>query len=259
MRAKSIQNKVTVNQTRSVEELENLLLRAENAIDAQYTHIQALTAQLIAYRENEEEYDGKVGGGSDGDGGISHAQAEAQRAAIDQLEQRIQTLQTELQEEKDESNRKGEELENLNEIIKQKEELMQEAGEVMLEAQKRYETQKAKAEQSSRELAEVTLKLDGMRNEHEEEMSSLKFKIEEMELTSDRLQEEKIRIQSELDELSGGNRDNGIVLGSYVFVYLCTLWRSFLSLCMYIMCLISLILMVMITSTSRLFMISCSF
>ena len=62
MRAKSIQNKVTVNQTRSVEELENLLLRAENAIDAQYTHIQALTAQLIAYKEEEEDVDGEGGG-----------------------------------------------------------------------------------------------------------------------------------------------------------------------------------------------------
>ena len=41
----------------------------------------------------------------------------------------------------------------------------------------------------------------------------VKFKIEEMELTSDRLQEEKSRIQSELDEVSGGNRDHGIVLG----------------------------------------------
>ena len=218
MRAKSIQNKVTVNQTRSVEELENLLLRAENAIDAQYTHIQALTAQLIAYKEQEEESEqdgrgGRIRGGGDGDGGISHAQAEAQRSAIEQLEQRIQSLQTELQEEKDESNRKSDELEHLNDILKQKEELMQEAGEVMLEAQKRYETQKGKAEQASRELAEVTSKFDGAKSQYEEELSSLKFKIEEMELTSDRLQEEKSRIQSELDEVSGGNRDHGIVLG----------------------------------------------
>ena len=99
---------------------------------------------------------------------------------------------------------------------------MQEAGEVMLEAQKRYETQKAKAEQSSRELAEVTSKLDGIKNQYDEELSSLKFKIEEMELTSDRLQEEKTRIQSELDEVSGGNRDNGIVLGIHRNTYIHT-------------------------------------
>ena len=249
MRAKSIQNKVTVNQTRSVEELEHLLLRAENAIDAQYTHIQALTAQLIAYKEEEEDFDGERGGiykctyihtyihtctpiytlahmlihtlmhtgcgsGNDGDGGVSHAHAEAQRVAIEQLEQRIQTLQTELQEEKDESIRKSEELENLTSVIEQKEGLMQEAGEVMLEAQKRYETQKARADQATRDLNETNSKLDSTKNQFEEELSALKFKLEEMELTSDRLQEEKIRIQSELDEMSGGNREAGIVLGN---------------------------------------------
>ena len=37
-RAKSIENKVTVNQTRSVEELEALLARAEKAIDTQMVH-----------------------------------------------------------------------------------------------------------------------------------------------------------------------------------------------------------------------------
>jgi kinesin family protein 5 len=45
-RAKSIENKITINQTRSVEELEALLVRAEKAIDAQTAHIMTLTAQL---------------------------------------------------------------------------------------------------------------------------------------------------------------------------------------------------------------------
>ena len=49
-RAKSIENKVTVNQTRSVEELEALLLRAEKAIDIQAAHISTLTAQMEAYQ-----------------------------------------------------------------------------------------------------------------------------------------------------------------------------------------------------------------
>jgi kinesin family protein 5 len=47
-RAKSIENKVTINQTRSVEELEGLLVRAEKAIDAQTAHIITLSTQLQA-------------------------------------------------------------------------------------------------------------------------------------------------------------------------------------------------------------------
>lgn len=47
-RAKSIENKVTINQTRSVEELEALLVRAEKAIDAQAAHIITLSTQLQA-------------------------------------------------------------------------------------------------------------------------------------------------------------------------------------------------------------------
>jgi kinesin family protein 5 len=47
-RAKSIENKVVINQTRSVEELEGLLVRAEKAIDAQAAHIITLSTQLQA-------------------------------------------------------------------------------------------------------------------------------------------------------------------------------------------------------------------
>ena len=196
MRAKSIQNKVTVNQTRSVEELENLLLRAENAIDAQYTHIQTLTAQLVAYKEMHGE---GVGSG-DGSGGNEETQR-----AIEQLEQRIEALQIELQDEQAESSRKSAEVEDLTTLLKEKEDLMQEAGEVMLEAQKRYETQKLKADTASREL-------ESLRAQHEEDMAQLKFKLEEAELTSDTLQKENASIASELQELSGANRNNGIVL-----------------------------------------------
>jgi fatty acid desaturase len=39
---------VTINQTRSVEELEVLLVRAEKAIDAQTSHIMAISIQLAA-------------------------------------------------------------------------------------------------------------------------------------------------------------------------------------------------------------------
>ena len=57
-RAKSIENKVTVNQTRSVEELQALLTRAEAAIDAQSAYIITLSTQL-------QGMDGGMGGWMD--------------------------------------------------------------------------------------------------------------------------------------------------------------------------------------------------
>lgn len=53
-RAKSIENIVTVNQTRSVDELEGLLLRAEKAIDAQSAYIVTLSTQLQAALNDRE-------------------------------------------------------------------------------------------------------------------------------------------------------------------------------------------------------------
>mmetsp|Transcript_24792 Transcript_24792/g.53615 ORF Transcript_24792/g.53615 Transcript_24792/m.53615 type:complete len:413 (+) Transcript_24792:296-1534(+) len=57
MRAKSIENKVTINQTRSVEELEVLLVRAEKAIDAQTSHIMAISIQLQAAQGKVTAYE----------------------------------------------------------------------------------------------------------------------------------------------------------------------------------------------------------
>ena len=68
MRAKSIENKVTVNQTRSVEELEGLLVRAEKAIDAQAAHIMSLAAQLQAL-QLQDANGSEGGGGGTGEGG----------------------------------------------------------------------------------------------------------------------------------------------------------------------------------------------
>jgi kinesin family member 5 len=57
MRAKSIENKVKINATRTVEELEALLVRAENAIDAQSTYIISLTTRLEALQSQLQSMD----------------------------------------------------------------------------------------------------------------------------------------------------------------------------------------------------------
>ena len=82
-RAKSITNKVIKNETRSVEELEALLLKAERAIDTQQGHILALSAQLQAYQS-----DGAPMGES---GGAARSETEA--GLIDMLQSKIEALQ----------------------------------------------------------------------------------------------------------------------------------------------------------------------
>ena len=82
-RAKNITNKVIKNETRSVEELEALLLKAERAIDTQQGHIMALAAQLQAYQS-----EGGVSG--EGEGG---ARSETEAGLIDMLQSKIEALQ----------------------------------------------------------------------------------------------------------------------------------------------------------------------
>jgi kinesin family protein 5 len=113
MRAKSITNKVKVNQTRSVEELEDLLARAERAIDAQQAHIMTLSVQLQQAMEGG-------GGGAALSEGQSAARAETEANLIAQLQATISKLQGELEEEREESFRQGSEAEKLSTLLSEK-------------------------------------------------------------------------------------------------------------------------------------------
>jgi kinesin family protein 5 len=114
MRAKSIENKVTVNQTRSVEELEGLLIRAEKAIDTQNAHIAAITAQLqalqLAGAAGGLSIDG-LGSGDNAAAAAAIAAAEAARveaeSVVQTMQESVAQLQQELDEERAESKRKG--------------------------------------------------------------------------------------------------------------------------------------------------------
>jgi kinesin family protein 5 len=155
MRAKSIDNKVTVNQTRSTEELEALLSRAEKAIDAQNAHIATLTVQLQTQQAIAAVAEG---GGISPEGSAEAAAAaaaaaarlEAQELIISQLEEAIAQLTQELEEERVEGSRKDGELGALSQRVKEKERLLQEAGELLIEAQRHYENQRDRSDQVGR-------------------------------------------------------------------------------------------------------------
>jgi kinesin family protein 5 len=218
MRAKNIRNVVVVNQTRSVEELETLLVRAEKAIDAQQQHIQGLTQRL----EESAQLVATAAGPSDStenaeNGAPSTEEAAAALALRDHLQRQIdellrevgekgrtiKLLQSELDEERVESKRKGLEVNGLHALIREKEGLLREASDLMLEAQEHYEMQRDRAEKLSHDNIKMSSELGSVRESLKEEISKLRFSLQESELHSEKLRLENDRLSTELTGLSG--------------------------------------------------------
>lgn len=186
-RAKSIENKVIINQVRSVEELEELLVRAERAIDAQQAHIMSMAAALAAKESVGDDY---RGGGAD-------------PSVIVQLQQTIVNLSQELEEEREESSRTRMESEKLVILLDEKERLLLEAGELMQEAQRHYEAQKERAESLQNEAFANAGEVQGLKSTFQSELEKAFFDLEEIKATKERLEEENFRMKKELAELSG--------------------------------------------------------
>jgi kinesin family protein 5 len=201
MRAKSIENKVTVNQTRSPEELEALLVRAEKAIDAQDAQIQALQAEVQALKEGAGREDGGSNGGLAA--AADAARAEAQQKIISQMEEAMAQLTQELEEERAEGARKDAEGAALVQRVKEKEKLLQEAGELLREAQKHYETQRTKAEQLLREKAALEGDFQAQRDQLQAELDKARFDMQELEVTAETLRTENQQMAQEIAEISG--------------------------------------------------------
>jgi kinesin family member 5 len=198
MRAKSIQNKVTVNQTRSTEELENLLARAEAAIDAQYTHIQTLTAQLLAYK------------GMDPSSGPENA---ANNDAVTmELERVIDELNEALADEKADAERKSTELDEMQKVIHEKNEAYKELETKRQECMKEAESYRVKLEYAFQENLDVAAAVETQQRQYDEETASLKYKLEELENNNQTLLKQNEQLQDELREVSGGQ--GSIVLES---------------------------------------------
>jgi kinesin family protein 5 len=146
MRAKNIENKVTANATRSVEELEALLIKAEKAIDTQTEHIVMLNNQV------QDLLNGGTGEGivrTMNDNILANGGDNNEKMSI--MEDNYNQLAQDFEEEKSEGIRKDAEMIGLTTILREKERLLIEASDLLLEAQKHYENQREKTDNVSRE------------------------------------------------------------------------------------------------------------
>ena len=225
-RAKSIENKVLLNATRSVDELEALLARAEKAMDVQMAHISALQAErqslhskLVERGINCDELGffldvlpsgGAAGGavpaaaaaaatagpGSTGGGGDS-------AALVQKLNEQVQQLTFELEEEREDTSRKDGELAMVTKLLRDKERLLSEAGELLLEARRHYESQRERCEQLTREKSEAVGKLEMQLSASTDECASIRFELKEMEVSLETLMSENRQLKQEVAEMSG--------------------------------------------------------
>jgi kinesin family protein 5 len=202
-RAKSIENKVSVNQTRSIEELENLLMRAEKAIDAQTAHIISLTTQLQTAYANSQGPGESSQQTEDGKVLVDRARLDAEAAALSKLEETVNSLNQELDDERQDSLRKDAELKELMSLLRDKERLIQEAANMLSEVQRNNEALKDRAEQLLREKIEAVNELESVKTSLNDEIAKVRYEMTEMELSLSTLKTENKQLKTEIAELSG--------------------------------------------------------
>ena len=209
-RAKSIENKVTINQTRSVEELEQLLVRAEKAIDAQTSHIIALSTQLQALQaqygdreDDESDEEGEVGAGGEKTVRMDIAKVEHEAQVMMKLQESVLQLTQELDEERQESSRKDNEIRQMSLLLKEKERLIHEAATMLQEVQRSNDTVRERCEQLLREKIDAVGELESLKAQMEEEVAKSKFNFMEMEVTLSTLETENKQLKIEIAEMSG--------------------------------------------------------
>lgn len=226
MRAKSIENKVKINATRSVEELEALLVRAENAIDAQSTYIMALTARIEALQgqlqqghpapgvaaapsaAEGEENEGQVMPANaivleEGKVVVDQSRLDAEAAAIQKLQEDVFRLTQELEDEKNDSQRKDGEILGLNRLLKEKERFAQEASAAVSELQRQNESLGQRVEVLLKEKIEVVGELESVKASLSESTSKVYYQMQEMEVTLQTVQAENLVLKQEVAELAG--------------------------------------------------------
>lgn len=210
-RAKSITNKVTVNATRSVEELETLLLRAEKAIDMQSALIASLQGQLASggggggsdadsISSSQDAGDDDEGRRRSGSGGVGSG---ADKALIAQLQEDLNQLHGELEDEKADHKRVSNELTEMGDILRGKEKLLGEAGELLQEARRHYESQRERCEALVREKTDLGRQLESVKSSSGEELERTKFDLEEAKNSLDTLRADNSRMRREIEEMSG--------------------------------------------------------
>ncbi|CAM9384688.1 unnamed protein product [Ectocarpus sp. 13 AM-2016] len=221
-RAKRIQNKAVVNETRSVEELGALLAKAESAFDMQQTYIAALEKQLRTYKNGGGEpprpppspASGVEAGGEEGSPGSAAAgateaaakeaarppQDEEAASAIRLLTKRNHELQAEVEEEKTEVKRREKVSNELRQVLQEKENLLNEAASLFREAESVHS---ARREAFLAEKADIEADLEAQRAHVQEIVQRHNFEIEEQSLRLDKLSGENARLAEELREMTG--------------------------------------------------------
>jgi kinesin family protein 5 len=192
-RAKSITNKVVLNATRSVEELEALLAKAERAIDAQQSHIMGLVAQLQGYANS----------GVTPSAGGSGGRSESDNLLIEKLQQQVADLQVELEEERQLSESKDVENQKLVSLLVEKDAVLIEAGGLMHDCQQLYEHSKAKCDVLAREKADIFIELQTIKAQQDEDIAKAKFEMQELEVTVETMKAENMKLRNEIAEMSG--------------------------------------------------------
>lgn len=120
-RAKNIKNQAVVNESRSVEELEALLAKAQRTIEMQQSNLIALEAQLEQINADD----------------AARTQADEKAAnAIAQLKETVAELQEELEEEREESTNRRRQVEQLDNMVRDKESFLNELSDMFDDAQK---------------------------------------------------------------------------------------------------------------------------
>jgi kinesin family member 5 len=206
LRAKAIENKVTVNATRSVEELEALLERAEKAIDVQAGHIVTLTAKLQEFANGDVSFESEASS----EAGTTPVQSPQKRAPsaehvalLESLQDTVNRLTADLDDSTQDSITKAGELDEMGILLKDKERLLYEAGDLLQEARKHYEAQRERSEVLIKEKAEMTAQIERLQDSMGDELENLRFQLKEAKVSAETLQAENKQLTSEITEISG--------------------------------------------------------
>ena len=161
MRAKSIENKVEVNRTRTVEMLEALLEKAELAIDKQNTMVATLKARLDAALASQRQ------------------EEVAEHSAMEQLQEVIDKLNNELSEEREYSGKLYKKLEEVKAISDGRRTLIEDATAMLEAIQKTNLLLADQVESLKNEKATLTAELEKVKAFVAEDISKLKFDLKE--------------------------------------------------------------------------------
>lgn len=188
-RAKSIQNKVTINQTRTVDELEALLSKAEKLLEIKDIEILNLKSRKSVSGTTTEELD-------------------KENETLSELYEKIKLLTSDLDDERNESSRKDQENAALLSKLKEKELNLAEASQLIVDSHSHYESLREKYEVVLREKLDLASQVESDKISFTSEISKIKFDLQEIEVSNETLRYENAQLKAEIKEMSGDTMDS---------------------------------------------------